>query len=88
MNCINCVVITITKNQMNCRIISIIKYEAYSSLCRACCNKTKYMIRNTWERHSHARGVYPTEDTSRMETVMETHEKEANTRIYIAKEEE
>ena len=35
------------------------------------------------ERGSHARGAYPTQDTSRMEIVRMKQEEEADTRIII-----
>ena len=36
-----------------------------------------------WERVSHARGVYPTQDTSRMGTVRMKQEEETDTRIMV-----
>ena len=38
---------------------------------------------NFSERESHARGVYPTQDTSRMGTVRVKQEEEADTRIIV-----
>ena len=35
------------------------------------------------ERGSHARGVYPTQDTSRMDTARVAQEEEADTRIIV-----
>ena len=39
------------------------------------------------ERESHARGVYPTQDTSRMGTAMVKKEEEADTKIIVKEEE-
>ena len=38
------------------------------------------------ERRSHARGVYPTHDTPRMETAKVKQEEEANTRIIVTEQ--
>ena len=41
------------------------------------------LIMDYRERGSHARGVYPTQDTSRMGTAMMKQEEEADTRIIV-----
>ena len=42
---------------------------------------------NYWERGSHARSVYPTQDTSRMGTATAKQEEEADTRRYVGSKE-
>ena len=40
-----------------------------------------------WERRSHAQGVHPTQDTSRMGTARVKQEEESDTRILVKEEE-
>ena len=72
----------------HCAYIIIIIYEAYSSFesLRRRYKRPKYEIPfsiDYRERRSHARGVYPTQNTSRIGTTRVKLEKEADSSIIV-----